>query len=159
MVVWLLIIWKKVLIILICYLVQMASFYLQCLMDMKVCLDYFFTVYQWPCHWMKCIFKCHIWNSIWQVGDSKEQNDSSNIVMINTKGKLLFLKREYCWNELINKSDLMMLINIVWNKLFNRIDKNRRAIANRGLGPYNRNILTFSSDQSYNDIYWLLKRH
>ena len=102
---------------------------------------------------MKCIFKCHIWNSIWQVGDSKEQNDSSNIVMINTKGKLLFLKREYCWNELINKNDLMMLINIVWNKLFDRIDKNRRAIANRRLEPYNRNILTFSSDQSYNDIY------
>ena len=73
--------------------------------------------------------------------------------MIDTKGNLLFLKREYYWNESINRSDLMMLINIVWNKLFDRIDENRRDIANRGLGPYNRNILTFSSDQSYNDIY------
>ena len=53
--------------------------------------------------------------------------------MTDTKGNLLFLKREYCWNESINKSDLMMLINIVWNKLFDRIDKNRRDIANRGL--------------------------
>ena len=73
--------------------------------------------------------------------------------MIDTKGNLLFLKREYYWNESINRSDLMMLINIVWNKLFDRIDENRRDIANRGLGPYNRNILTFSSDQSYNDRY------
>ena len=73
--------------------------------------------------------------------------------MIDTKGNLLFLKHEYCLHESINKSGLMMLINIVWNKLFDRIDENRRDIANRGLGPYNRNILTFSSDQSYNDIY------
>ena len=47
-------------------------------------------------------------------------------------------------NEIIDKSDLMLLINIVWNKLFARVDKNRRAIADRGWGPYNRNILTFS---------------
>ena len=53
--------------------------------------------------------------------------------MIDTKGNLLFLKREYYWNESINRSDLMMLINIVWNKLFDRIDKNRRDIANIGL--------------------------
>ena len=56
--------------------------------------------------------------------------------MTDTKGNLLFLKREYCWNESINKSDLMMLINIVFNKLFDRIDKNRRAIADRGWGGH-----------------------
>ena len=47
-------------------------------------------------------------------------------------------------NETIDKSYLMLLINITWNKSFSRVDKNRRAIADRGWGPCNRNMLTFS---------------
>ena len=47
-------------------------------------------------------------------------------------------------NETIDKSYLMLLINIAWNKSFSRVDKNRRDIADRGWGPYNRNIPTFS---------------
>ena len=62
------------------------------------------------------MFRYHIWNSIWQVGDGKEQNGSFTIVMIDTKGNLLFLKHEYCLHESINKSGLIMLINIVCNK-------------------------------------------
>ena len=38
----------------------------------------------------------------------------------------------------------MLLINIAWNRLFTRVDKNMRAIADGGWGTYNRNILTFS---------------
>ena len=68
----------------------------------------------------------------WQVGDSKEQNGSFNMVMIDAKRKLLDLKRMHCLREKIDKSDLMLLINIAWNKLFARIDKNRKAIADRG---------------------------
>ena len=80
----------------------------------------------------------------WQVGDSKEQNGSFNMAMTDAKRKLLDLKRKSCMNETIDKNDLMLLINIAWNKSFARVDKNRRAIADRGWGPYNRNILTFS---------------
>ena len=80
----------------------------------------------------------------WQVGDSKEQNGSFNMAMTDAKRKLLDLKRQSCMNETIDKGDLMVLINIAWNKSFARVDKNRRAIADRGWGPYNRNILTFS---------------
>ena len=77
-------------------------------------------------------------------GDSKEQNGSFNMAMTDAKRKLLDLKRKSCMNETIDKNDLMLLINIAWNKSFARVDKNRRAIADRGWGPYNRNILTFS---------------
>ena len=66
------------------------------------------------------------------------------MVMIDAKRKLLDLKRQSCINETIDKSELMVLINIAWNKSFARADKNRRVIADRGWGPYNRNILTIS---------------
>ena len=78
------------------------------------------------------------------MGDSKEQNGSFNMAMTDAKRKLLDLKRKSCMDETIDKNDLMLLINIAWNKSFARVDKNRRAIADRGWGPYNRNILTFS---------------
>ena len=62
--------------------------------------------------------------------------------MTNAKRKLLDLKRSYCLKETMDKSDLILLINIAWNKLFTRIDINKKDIADRGWGPYNRNILT-----------------
>ena len=74
--------------------------------------------------------------------------------MKDTKLKLLILTREHCVNESIVKSDLMMLINITWNKSFAGIDENRRCIADRERGSFNRNILTSSYlflIQSYND--------
>ena len=66
------------------------------------------------------------------------------MAMTDTKRKLLDLKRQSCMIETIDKNDLTLLINIAWNKLFARVDKNRRAIVDRGQGSYNRNILTFS---------------
>ena len=64
--------------------------------------------------------------------------------MIDVKRKLLDLKRIHCLKETIDKSDLMILINIAWNKSFGRIDMNKKAITHRGWGSYNRNILTLS---------------
>ena len=60
----------------------------------------------------------------WQVGDNKEQNSSFNISISTTKRKLLDVKRSHCLKGPINKSELMLLINIVWNKSFTRVDKN-----------------------------------
>ena len=80
----------------------------------------------------------------WQVGDSKKQNGSFNTTMIDVKRKLLVLKRRHCLNGSIDKRDLILLINIVWNNAFARTDKNRRDITDRGWGPYNRSILSFS---------------
>ena len=66
------------------------------------------------------------------------------MAMIDAKRKLLDLKRIHCFKETIDKSDLILLINIAWNKSFACIDKNRKTIADRGWGPYNRNIITLS---------------
>ena len=38
------------------------------------------------------------------------------MAMIDAKRKLLDLKRQSCMNETIDKGDLMLLINIAWNK-------------------------------------------
>ena len=78
------------------------------------------------------------------MGDSKEQNGAFNMAMIDAKRKLLDLKRIHFLKEIINKSDLMLLTNIVWNKSFTRIDMNKKDIADRGWGSHNRNILTLS---------------
>ena len=48
--------------------------------------------------------------------DSKEQDGSFNMVMIGIKRKLLGFKSSYCVKEIIDKSKLMLLINIAWNK-------------------------------------------
>ena len=84
----------------------------------------------------------------WKVDDSKEQKGTFNIAMTDEKRKLLVLKREHYLNESIDKSDLMLLINIMWNKSFVRVDKNKRAIVDRGWGPHNHNILTFSQSRT-----------
>ena len=80
----------------------------------------------------------------WRVGDSKKQNGSFNMAMTDAKRNLLDLKYQSCMTETIDKIDLMLLINIAWNRSFARVDKNRRAIVERGWGPYNHYILTFS---------------
>ena len=67
------------------------------------------------------------------MGDSKEQNDSFNMVTIDAGCRTSVVSFEYL-NESIDKSDLTLLIDITLNKLFTRVDKNRRAITDRGRG-------------------------
>ena len=46
------------------------------------------------------------------MGDCKEQNGSFNMTMTDAKRKLLDLKYQSCMNETIDKSDLILLVNI-----------------------------------------------
>ena len=78
------------------------------------------------------------------MGDSKEKNGSFNTAMTDVKRKLLDLKRSYCLKETMDKSHVMLLINMAWNKSFTRIDMNKKAVVDGGWRPYNRNILTLS---------------
>ena len=92
-----------------------------------------------------CIYLCVPYGTpYWQVGDSEEQNGSFNIAMTDVKRKLLDLKRSHCLKETIEKNNLMLLINIAWNKSFASIDMNKKYIANEGWGLYNCNIFTLS---------------
>ena len=61
------------------------------------------------------------------MGDSKERNSSFNMAMKDAKRELLFLKHEHYLNESIDKSNLMLLINIAWDKSYACVDKNKRA--------------------------------
>ena len=64
----------------------------------------------------------------WQMGDCKEQNGSFNMAMTYAKRKLLDLKYQSYMNETIDKSDLILLINIAWNKSFTSISMNQRIL-------------------------------
>ena len=75
---------------------------------------------------------------------------------VDSKRQLLVLKGAQCLNESIDKSDLMLLMNIAWTKSFARIDKNRIVIVDRVWGQYNRSILIFSQIRStITDGYYL----
>ena len=77
------------------------------------------------------------------MDNSKEQDGSFNMTIIDAKRKLLVLKREHCLNKSIKKR-LNIVEQYCYNKSFVRVDKNTRVIADRGWGIYTRNILTFS---------------
>ena len=79
---------------------------------------------------------------LWQVGDSKEQKGSFNISMIKAKMDLLEMKQKKCMNQNHSVTDIIPLINKSWKTRFSRIDKNRKAIAEREWFPLNRNLLT-----------------
>ena len=72
---------------------------------------------------MVCLSWCPLWNYLFASG-----NDYFKMEMTDAKRKLLDLKRSYCLKEIIDKTDLMFLINITWNKSFARIDKNKKLL-------------------------------
>ena len=88
-------------------------------------------------HWIVCIGVPY-GTSLWQVGDSKEQNGSFNMSM--TKGKQLLLEKKDTLglhDDGILDTDLMPLINYACDHSFARVDKNKNAISDRGWNPLN----------------------
>ena len=91
-------------------------------------------------HWVVCIGVPY-GTALWQVGDSKEQNGSFNIAINKSKQDLLSYKEEKCMEGTLIPTYLMPLINKAWNSIFARIDKNKKAIAEREWNPLNFNLL------------------
>jgi len=92
-------------------------------------------------HWIVCIGVPY-GTSLWQVGDSKEQNGSFNMSM--TKGKQILLEKKDMMglhDEGILDTDMMPLINYAWERSFARVQKNKNAICDRGWNPLNRVLL------------------
>ena len=73
-------------------------------------------------HWVVCI-GIPYGTSIWQVGDSKDQNGSFNIAMTRAKHELLEKKEIICMSGTIEATDLMPLINVAWKHSFARAEK------------------------------------
>ena len=87
--------------------------------------------------------------SLWQVADSKEQNGSYKIALARTKKKFLEKKLSMFIDppNLIT-TDIIPLVNIAWTASFDRVEKNKNAIAERGWGPCNRNLLLYKEIQN-----------
>ena len=79
--------------------------------------------------------------SLWQLGDSSEQNGSFNVEMTRAKAELADLKMELSLAPKLVPADAMLLTSKAWTKSFARKDTNRKAIAERGWHPCNRVLL------------------
>ena len=113
-------------------------------------LDGHQTRFEWPTleyitdknhEWALCIGVPY-GTALWQVGDSTEQNGCFKMSLAKGKTNLLYKKIERkLKNPSIQPTDLMPLINDAWKASFARIDKNKKAICDRGWYPYNRMLL------------------
>ena len=94
-----------------------------------------------PLHeWAVCIGVPY-GTSLWQVGDSSEQNGSYKIELARAKNELIKKKSKKQMKLTIEPYEIIPLINSAWSKSFARPLSNRKAIAARGWNPLNRNIL------------------
>ena len=82
--------------------------------------------------------------ALWQVGDSPEQNGSFNMASVQVKKELVEQKEMMMLaSPNIEAHDIMTIISRAWYKSFHCVDSNKKAIAERGWFPYNRNLMTY----------------
>ena len=87
--------------------------------------------------------------SLWQVADSKEQNGSYKISLARAKKTFLEKKLSmFIDPPSLVATDIIPLVNKAWSDSFSRIEKNKKAIAERGWGPCNRNLLLYKEIQN-----------
>jgi len=87
--------------------------------------------------------------SLWQVADSKEQNGSYKISLAKSKKDFLEKKlSKFIDPPSLSSTDIIPLVNVAWSASFARISKNKKAIAERGWGPCNRNLLLYKEIQN-----------
>jgi hypothetical protein len=80
--------------------------------------------------------------SIWQVGDSSEQNGCYKMNVTIAKDKILTQRESNMISDIgIMPTDIMVIVNQAWDKSFARVHTNKKAIAERGWFPYNRILL------------------
>ena len=56
--------------------------------------------------------------SFWQVGDSAEQNGSFKMAMVQVKVKLLQKKADCCLDFVVEKTNIVLLVQHAWKELF-----------------------------------------
>jgi hypothetical protein len=70
--------------------------------------------------------------SMWQLGNSAEQNGKFNIESWKAKSDTVRCKIRAGLPATLERSDIVI---IVWQKSFSRVDTNLKAISERGWGP------------------------
>ena len=95
-----------------------------------------------PAHlWIACIGVPY-GTSLWQVGDSAEQNGTYKGGLTTMKKKIIAHKTKLMMPRLtIEVTEIMILVNYAWSVSFAKIPSNKKAIAERGWNPLNRNIV------------------
>ena len=94
--------------------------------------------------WVVCIGVPY-GTSLWQVGDSSEQNGSYKMACAKFKRRLFKMKRDRGMSPGIHSFEVMLIVNYALTQSFARKDKNKMAISERGWYPYNRKLLTYST--------------
>jgi len=80
--------------------------------------------------------------SLWQVADSKEQNGSYKIALAKYKKDVVHKRLNLMMDKPgIVATDIIPMVNYAWGQSFVRVDKNLKAIADRGWGPLNYCLL------------------
>ncbi len=75
------------------------------------------------------------------MGDSAEQNGCFKMALSKAKRWLVEKKENGGIIGTIEKSDIVGLVTYAWKNSFDRIACNRKAVAERGWGPLNYNLL------------------
>lgn len=93
----------------------------------------------------------HRWNtcigvpygtSLWQVGDSQQQNGKFKMLLTKRKREM-FEERMKSFNQHLHllRTDIMLLVRDTWHLAFGDVEANLHAISERGWNPLNKNLL------------------
>ena len=69
--------------------------------------------------------------SLWQVGDSSEQNGSYKMACAKFKRRLFKMERQRGMSPGIHAFEVMLVVNYTWTQSFARKDKHKIAISER----------------------------
>ena len=95
-----------------------------------------------PHKWVVCIGVPN-GTSIWQVGDSNEQNGTYKMYCSEYKKRLTSKRFEMGMFKMnLVRTDIIPIVNYAWKRSFNNVSNNLKAIADRGWGPLNRVLLS-----------------
>ena len=84
--------------------------------------------------------------SLWQVGDSSQQNGAYKMALTVAKRELMSRKQSKLMvGHQIEPHEIMLLVNYAWRRSFGNVTGNKRVIAERGWYRYNRNLLIFDA--------------
>ena len=81
--------------------------------------------------------------ALWQVGDAAEQNGHFNIMSVKAKRIIIDNKERLMISPTIEPYEVLNIVNQSFSASFGRVDTNKKAIAERGWGPMNRNLMTY----------------
>ena len=104
-------------------------------------LDFLRYINTYPHRWNVCIGVPY-GTAFWQVGDSSKQNGCFNINLSQVKAAMLQTRIDELNHAMqLARTDIIPLVNQSFFSSFGNRLTNKKALAERGWNPYNRNLL------------------